>query len=222
MTNPFKITTTSHHDFEIMSDLKRHCTKCELKSWQAKTRQVWRQEKGIQLDTDEHGNYYKTIRCSKCNQNTIHRKLRSTEILVETKARSGLPNNIAKRVKALYHNEEAVFLRELNDRELEVDHKFPQIRRNKNEENNLNLSDQQLKDKFILLSRSNNLLKSRQCEKCFQTWKRGSCLWVKFRYKGKEQRDININKHDERWCEWCFRYDPYEWRKKLNEKLPWN
>jgi hypothetical protein len=221
MINPFKIWTTSYQDFEIMSDLKRHCTKCALKSWQAKTWQVRRQEKWIQLDTDEHGNYYKTMQCNKCGQNTVHRKLQSIEILEETKTRSWLPSPIVKRIKDLYHNEEAIFLRELSDRELEVDHKFPQIRRDKNEKNNTNLTDTELKKKFILLSRSNNLLKSRQCEKCFQTGKRWSCPWIKFRYKGNEERDKSINKYDEKWCEWCFRYDPYERRKRLDKKISW-
>ncbi len=44
-TNPFKENSTSYQDFKTMSDLKWHCSKCELKSGQAKTWQVWRQEK---------------------------------------------------------------------------------------------------------------------------------------------------------------------------------
>lgn len=43
MTNPFKSNTTSFYDWEVLKDLKWHCTKCELKSGQAKTWQVWRQ-----------------------------------------------------------------------------------------------------------------------------------------------------------------------------------
>ncbi len=31
MTNPFKPQTTSHHDLEILKDLKCHYTKYELK-----------------------------------------------------------------------------------------------------------------------------------------------------------------------------------------------
>ena len=62
MSNPFRIGTTSHHDFNIMSDLKWHCTKCELKSGQAKTWQMWRHQ-GIQIDTDDKGNLFKTIFC---------------------------------------------------------------------------------------------------------------------------------------------------------------
>jgi hypothetical protein len=44
--------------FEILIDLKWHCSKCELKSGQAKTWQAWRQRE-IQLDTNEKGNFKK-------------------------------------------------------------------------------------------------------------------------------------------------------------------
>ena len=107
--NPFRSGTTQYQDFETMSDLKWHCTKCELKSGQAKTWQVWRQEKGIQLDKDENGNYYKKMFCKKCNQNTIHRKLKSLEILDNTKSRINISKNILKKIKEIYNNEEAVF-----------------------------------------------------------------------------------------------------------------
>ena len=39
--NPFKENTTSHNDWEVLKDLQWHCTKCELKSGQAKTWQIW-------------------------------------------------------------------------------------------------------------------------------------------------------------------------------------
>ena len=42
MTNPFSKNTIAFTDFETMSDLKWHCAKCELKSTQVKTWQVWR------------------------------------------------------------------------------------------------------------------------------------------------------------------------------------
>ena len=165
MTNPFKKNTTSYHDWEVLKDLKWHCTKCELKSGQAKTWQTWRQEKGIQLDKDEKGNWFKTIQCPTCGIKTVHRKLKSLEILDETKSRSGISSYLSRKVKNFYNNEEALFLREFNPRELEVDHKFPQIRwRTDEEENKNSMSEAEIKEKFILLTRSNNLLKSRQCE----------------------------------------------------------
>ena len=217
MPNPFKPNTTSHHDWEVMKDLKWHCTKCELQSGQAKTWQVWRQEKGIQLDKDEKGNWYKNIFCPTCGIKTVHRKLKSLEILDETKSRSGIPQKLAKKVKQVYHNEDAVFLREFSSRELEVDHKFPQIRwRSDEEENKVTMSEEEIKNKFILLTRSNNLLKSRYCEKCVKTGKRGHFPGIYFWYEGDENWR-GKDKFDENGCVGCFWYDPYKWREELNK-----
>lgn len=217
MKNPFKINTTSYSDWEVLKDLQWHCTKCELKSGQAKTWQVWRQN-GIQLDIDEKENFYKSIVCENCNSKTIHRKLKSLEILEETKSRSGISSKLSSKIKATYKNEEALFLREMPSKELEVDHKFPQIRWNKNEEKYNDLTEEEIKEKFILLTRSNNLLKSRQCERCVATQKRGSFPGIYFWYQGDENWK-GINEFDEKGCVGCFWYDPYKWRDELNKKL---
>ena len=219
MTNPFKEGTTSHHDWEVLKDLKWHCTKCELKSGQAKTWQVWRQEKGIQLDKDEKGNWFKTIQCPTCGIKTVHRKLKSLEILDETKSRSGISQYLARRVKQVYNNEDALFLREFSSRELEVDHKFPQIRwKTDEEENKTSMSETEIKEKFILLTRSNNLLKSRQCERCFKEGKRGHFPGIYFWYEGNEKWN-GMDKYDKNGCVGCFWYDPYKWREELNKLI---
>ena len=219
MQNPFKKNTTSYHDWEVLKDLKWHCTKCELKSGQAKTWQVWRQEKGIQLDKDEKGNWFKTIQCPTCGIKTVHRKLKSLEILDETKSRSGISQYLARRVKQVYNNEDALFLREFSSRELEVDHKFPQIRwKTDEEENKTSMSETEIKEKFILLTRSNNLLKSRQCERCFKEGKRGHFPGIYFWYEGNEKWN-GMDKYDKNGCVGCFWYDPYKWREELNKLI---
>ena len=173
--NPFKKGSKQHHDFEVMKDLKWHCSKCELKSGQAKTWQMWRQEKGLQIDKDSDGHYYKIIYCDNCEEKTHHRKLKSLKILEVVKLRAGISKKFAKKVKGIYKNEDAVFLRKFVPNQLEIDHKFPQVRWNKNEdENKADMSEKGIKDKFILLTRSNNLLKSRHCERCYKTDKRGN------------------------------------------------
>ena len=212
-----KKETSSQHDFKIMSDLKWHCSKCELKSGQAKTWQVWRQ-KGIQLDTDEKGKYYKTIYCEKCKNKTVHRKLKSLDLLENTNIRSALPQKLTKRIKEVLNCEEAIFLRKMIPNELEVDHKFPQVRWNKDEdENKADMPEREIKEKFILLTRSNNLLKSRYCEKCFKTGERGIFPGIYFWFKGTKDWDKEIDKHDEKGCEGCFWNNPYEWRDELNK-----
>ncbi len=217
INNPFKENTTSHNDWEVLKDLKWHCTKCELKSAQAKTWQVWRQD-GIQLDTDEKGNFYKNIYCETCQNKTIHRKLKSLKILEETNSRSGLSQTLAKKIKEFYKNEEAVFLREMNPKELEVDHKFPQIRWSSNEDKNSeNMTEEDIKSKFILLTRSHNLLKSRYCEKCVRTKIRGNFPGIYFWYSGDKNWVHNDN--DEKGCIGCFWHNPYKWREELQKIL---
>lgn len=215
--NPFKLGTTSYKDFEVLSDLKWHCTKCELKSGQAKTWQVWRQN-GIQLDTDEKGNYFKKMNCNKCQSKTIYRKLKSLELTEETYSRSGLPQKLIVRIKNILHNVEAVFLNERPPKELEVDHRFPQIRWGENEAlNRAEMSEVEIREKFMLLTRSNNLLKSRYCEKCFKTGIRGSFPGINFWFTGKKVWDSKIDKHDQKGCEGCFWNNPEKWREEINK-----
>ena len=213
MVNPFSKGTTQFKDFETMSDCKWHCTKCELLSGQAKTWQVWRQEKGIQLDQDENGNWFKKIYCTKCGAITIHRKLKSTEILdSDLKARTGIPPEIAKRAKVLYNCVDEYSVRTEPANQLEIDHRIPQVRWKTNEDDNTNLSDAEIKDKFMLLTRANNLLKSRICEECVKTGKRGKGYKsIEFWYVGNQEYDDSIG------CLGCFWHDPTTWRKKLNE-----
>ncbi len=215
--NPFKEGSTSYHDFEIMSDLHWHCSKCELRSGQAKTWQVWRQQ-GIQLDTNDNGNFYKTIFCEKCKNKTVHRKLKSLKFSEDTKTRSGLPQKLAKKIKEILKFEDALFLRKMMPTLLEVDHKFPQVRWGKNEkENKPDMSEKEIKNKFILLTRSNNLLKSRYCERCYKTGKRGYFPGIYYWFKGGKSWDKKVDKHDEKGCEGCFWNNPYKWREELNK-----
>ena len=216
MNNPFKQGTTSYNDWEILKDLKWHCSKCELQSGQAKTWQTWRDEKGIQFEEPTPRRWEKRIFCETCKKTTSHRKLKTLELLENVSKRIQITPKFAKRVKELYEYEEAILLRKLSPRELEIDHKFPQIRWDKNEDSNENLTDKQIKNKFILLNRNNNLWKSRQCEKCFKEGIRGSFPGINFWYKG-----TNVwkgkTKYDENGCIGCFWYDPYKWREELNK-----
>src|SRR5947208_2729052 len=112
-TNPFTPGTTSYGDYEVLKDLDWHCTKCELKSGQAKTWQVWRDSYGIQFEESSPGSRrWETRRpCPTCDSTTVHRKLITLEIVEITSARSTLSAKTASRVKNLLNNQEAVFLR---------------------------------------------------------------------------------------------------------------
>lgn len=205
--NPFKKGSTSYLDFETMSDLKWHCTKCELKSGQAKTWQVWRQEKGITLKQDGD-KYYKNIFCSTCDTVTVHRGLVSTDInLEDSKARTSLSPKLAKRIKIYYKFVDAYTLRTEIEAKLEVDHRFPQVRWTSDEEyNDSEMSESEIQGKFMLLTRENNLLKSRFCEKCKNSGVRPGGYGIDFWYAG----DSKWN--EETKCKGCFWFDPQAWR----------
>lgn len=212
--NPFKKGSTQYRDFELMKDCEWHCSKCELKSGQAKTWQVWRQEKGIQLDQDDKGNWYKRIKCKYCGEITVHRKLKTVEISMDNlKTRANIPPMLAKRVKKIYGNVDEYTLRTEPSNRLEIDHRIPQVRWTESEGQNKNsMSDIEIKNKFMLLTRENNLLKSRICEQCKLTNKRGKGYKIiEFWYKGNEDWDSETG------CEGCFWFSPYEWRKQLNK-----
>ena len=108
-------------------------------------------------------------------------------------------------------------LRKISSNQLEVDHKFPQIRWAGDEkENSPTMSEKEIKEKFILLTRSNNQLKSRYCERCHETDIRGNFPGIYFWYHGNKNWQ-GKNKHDEKGCVGCFWYDPYAWRAALNK-----
>lgn len=213
--NPFKEGSNQYKDFETMSDCQWHCSKCELLSGQAKTWQVWRQEKGIQLDQDESGNWYKMIVCPHCGIKTVHRKLKSTDIVTEhLKARTGIPTYVVKRAKELFGCVDEYSMRTEAAKVLEIDHRTPQVRWTTNENDNTNLTDEQIKSKFMLLTSPNNLLKSRICEECVKTNKRGKGYKeIEFWYVGDENYSDNIG------CIGCFWHNPSKWRAELNKVL---
>ena len=213
--NPFKKESNQYLDFETMSDCKWHCTKCELKSGQAKTWQIWRQEKGIQLDQDENGNWFKKMHCPICGIKTIHRKLKTTELdLSGIKARSNIPQDVIVRAKKLFGCVDEYTLRVEPAKDLELDHRIPQVRWTGNEDDNTGLSDEQIIAKFMLLTEKNNLLKSRYCEECKKTGIRANGYReIEFWYVGTEKYDEKIG------CEGCFWHNPSKWRSELNKMI---
>jgi hypothetical protein len=221
MENPFKEGCIQHHDFEVLSDLQWHCSKCELKAAQAKTVQTWRDKYGLQFKMDDtNENLYIYQYCKTCNRATVHRALATTTPVLQTKTRSSISTKLRARILKVLKYEEATNERELLSNELEVDHKFPQLRWKGDESPNPDtMSDEDIKEKFLLLTRSNNLLKSRKCERCKLTGIRGTYSEINFYYKGSKDWPIDIATTDKSGCVGCFWYDPYTWRQHINSCL---
>jgi hypothetical protein len=210
--HPFSIGTKLAQIFTILSDGKWHCGKHELPGTQpAKAIQIIRQH-GFQIEN-------KTVYCPVCKYATVHRRLVSTKPVTPSFVRLQLPSELRKRVLRYYKNTEAITLRKMLPSQLEVDHRFPQVRWLQDETFNPTMSEEQIHRKFQLLTRAHNLWKSRYCEHCSQTGERGTFIGIDYFYEGGEMWDKNIADDDERGCLGCFWYDPETWRNSLNSEL---
>lgn len=214
--NPFKIWTQIYKIFEILSDLQWHCSEHELPwSQPAKALQMIRQAWYEMEKTWQ--NYEKRMFCKICERKTPFRKLISLEKTEESIERSKTLNpKLKERIIKIFKNKDAFLGYEPSWRKIEVDHRIPQIRRTEKEEDYTNISDEELIEKFMLLVREHNLLKSRNCEKCVVSWKRQAFLGINFFYEWKEKYEENI------WCKWCWWYNPEVWKEKLNNKITCN
>ncbi len=211
-TPPFNDGTKLAQVFTILADGEWHCGKHELPGTQpAKAIQIIRQH-GFSIEN-------KTIFCATCKDKTVHRRLVSTEPTKQSIARQQFPAQLRKRVLQHYNNIEAITLREMIPNELEVDHRFPQVRWSRNEVFDPNMSESQLRAKFQILTRQHNLWKSRYCENCVKTSERGTFIGINFFAKGTQLWDKTYASDDERGCEGCFWYDPQQWREALNRLI---
>ena len=210
--HPFSEGTKLAKVFTILSDGEWHCGKHELPGTQpAKAIQIIRQH-GFEIEK-------KTIYCDVCNDKIVHRKLVSTEPAEPSFVRQKFPAQLRKRILKHYDNVEAITLRKMVANQLEVDHRFPQVRWSKDELYDPEMTEKELHAKFQLLTRQHNLWKSRYCESCVKTGERGTFIGINFFAEGGPQWNPEYSSDDERGCYGCFWYDPGKWRKTLNALL---
>lgn len=207
--NPFKEGTKIYRLFATLLDQEWHCGKHELPGTQpAKAIQIIRQN-GFIIEN-------RTMLCDICGEKTVHRRLASLKPANNSFLRLKIPQKLRKRVFEHYKNIEAITLRALKSEQLEVDHRFPQVRWSRDEEFDINMPNEEIYRRFQLLTRENNLWKSRYCERCKATGERGKFIGIDFFVEGGHQWDPGIPEDDERGCYGCFWYNPEVWRDALN------
>ena len=104
------------------------------------------------------------------------------------------------------------------------DHKFSEIRWDDDTkaENPDNMTDEEIKSKFQLLTNQRNQQKREVCRKCYQTGERGTIFGIDYFYKGTDKWDDSIprkGKKAEEGCIGCPWYDIQTWRTELNKKI---
>ena len=80
------------------------------------------------------------------------------------------------------------------------------------------MTDEEIRNKFQILDNQTNLLKSRECDKCIFTNKRGVFLGIDWYSEGSSSWE-GSSFDDEKGCKGCPWYDVLEWKRKLKDKL---
>jgi len=160
--------------------------------------------------------------CVTCKQKTMHDilvMLPSIEKRFDhgNELRKPMSEILKRRIKSILGYREVCFNVVRTDVELLIDHKFPSQRWNVPESDNP--SDMSIADilrKFQLLSNQTNMWKSRYCDTCYKTGKRGEFMGTKWYYSGNENWE-GETAHDENGCVGCLWYDLELWKSKLLE-----
>ncbi|MEC4853851.1 MAG: hypothetical protein SAJ12_22960, partial [Jaaginema sp. PMC 1079.18] len=134
--------------------------------------------------------------------------------------------SLIEKILKHYSYTDVVEQRQRAAHELVIDHRFPMERWGRQElSHNISMSDEQIRKKFQLLKKdssgNHNLLKSRSCETCIKTGKRGTPLGIKFWYKGNENwsSPYQTGLEAEKGCVGCGWYNFEKWRDALNQKI---
>lgn len=128
------------------------------------------------------------------------------------------------RVIRLLHGINAFESKQTTVKGLIPDHKFSEVRWDKETkaENSMEMTDEEVIEKFQLLDNQRNQQKREVCRRCFQEGKRGVLYGIPFFYSGTEDWPENIptvGKAAEKGCIGCAWYDIEKWRKELIKKL---
>ncbi|MFB6197302.1 MAG: hypothetical protein ABEI52_03385 [Halobacteriaceae archaeon] len=209
--NPSSPDTKRGRTFEILSDGEWHCLSCEFPSSQpAKDIQMFRKE-GFEFVQESGQGYGANRYCENCEDTQFHRKLKYPFPTERSITRQEMPDSFKRRVRDLYDGKDA-FDQSSPSMTPEVDHRKPEIRWDESEDLDFeNMSDEEIKENFQILSRKNNLLKSRKCEQCVETGERPPFFGVEFYYEGGKEYEDAVG------CEGCGWYNPHEWRRQHNE-----
>ena len=199
----------------IYQDLLEHCDTCvaeALGSTQPAARAKNLRDRGYVFK--KHGNnYVRSVFCETCGKSTPHRQLESAEPVNAAIHRAGWTAKFVERVKKVHANYDEIERRTLNPAQLEIDHRVPHIRFEESEQlDEDTITDDEIRERYMLLKRDNNLLKSRACERCERDGKRqASRDGVNWFYEGSE--DFTGS------CVGCFWHNPNRWTDELNQNL---
>ena len=221
--------TKIHMVYEVLKDQQWHCRECEYTHTGITQIAGGSGIQGLQRGTGsraglviESGNHL----CPKCDRTTRHDRWQGA---FQPSVQGGsMPPAFARRVIALLGSQDVVDNVDRTPSQLTIDHKLPLLRwtpvTQAEQTAYANMDDADVRRLFQLLKKSNgsvshNLLKSRDCERCYKSGRRGTPFGIQFFYHGGPQWEGN-GKKDPKGCVGCGWFDFAKWRKELNKALP--
>ena len=128
---------------------------------------------------------------------------------------------LRKRIVQVLGSYDAYESRAGNRDALLPDHKFPEIRWDEETRRDSleDLSDEDIRHDFQLMTNQRNLQKREVCRRCYQTGERGAPFGIQFFWEGDANwpSDVpRIGKDAEKGCVGCGWYDLEKWREELN------
>ena len=158
--------------------------------------------------------------CVECDKTT--RQDRWTGRYAAPSTASAMSDDLKWKVLRHFNLKEVINGTSRASNELVIDHKFPMTRwpPGYGDADREDMSEGEIGARFQLLKKTvdvnDNLLKSRACERCYRTGRRGTPFGIRFYYKGGPMWDAPT-KQDESGCAGCGWYDFAAWRDGLNK-----
>lgn len=222
-----KEETTQFKVFNLLSDNQWHCRECEEKKIASAQyaggggiqglQRGTKSRPGLVIETEK--SYCQPCQCTRLGD-------RWTGEIKSANSAANIPKSLVKRILQVYSYTDVIEQRQRAAHELVIDHRFRMERWGGNEPPHLtSISEAEIKKKFQLLKKdasgNHNLLKSRSCERCIRTGKRGTPFGIRFWYKAGENWPSSHQRGGEAefGCVGCGWYDFETWRDALNRKL---
>lgn len=214
--------------FRMLSDCRPHCRKCAQQQIGSEQLAGGGGVQGLQRGNKSRPGIVivsESRHCSICKKTTKWDCW--TGEFKEANSAAGISHRLQERILNHYDYGDVIEQRKRSSHELIVDHRFPMERWGNAESHNPDdMSVEEIERRFQLLKKddsgNHNLLKSRACERCIASGKRGFPLGIKFYYSGTEDWPIDCPTSGidaERGCFGCGWYDFAAWRNALNRHL---
>ena len=188
------------------------CSSCASGSCQPAAIYKSLRHEGYNFEETSEGRWDKRLYCPICNKVTTHYKLLSAEPTSIKKKRCNISPSDRKRCLSVLGNRDAYTGTSVTGK-VEIDHKIP-FSVLKQDIKISELTDEEIKKHFQILTPNHNSLKEKKCKQCIKSGKRPKFFNSIFYYKGDE----NYKTHDDgsHPCVGCGYHDGIKWWEKYN------